>query len=313
VDFAIVAFLGGLSVFLRITRRIDIACYVGSTVIGVYFVYLFLDGSVGISATYWLYSYPILVLFMLGALRGSLLFALWMLALASTILFRDSIAVYEIYTPSLLLRFYGSMLVVYSFTLVFEWTRKQTERKLEESRSSLNDLAHRDGLTGLYNRRFLANTVSVVLDQLKRTGTELAFLMFDLDNFKAYNDTYGHRAGDAVIAGFAGILQSSLRRDTDYAFRYGGEEFALFLSSTNRKTAEEFAERILKATRDMSIPHEGSAHRVVTVSCGAVLVTIGRDTNLPVLVDAADQALYEAKSLGRNRYVFRPIEAKESP
>ena len=165
-------------------------------------------------------------------------------------------------------------------------------------------MAHRDNLSGLHNRRFLNQAVFEILRQMKRSGSTLSFLMFDLDHFKFFHDAYGHRAGDSVIAGFGGTLEASLRRDTDYAFGYGGEEFSLFLTHTNRETAISFARRFLEDTRGLGIPHVKSPHGVVMVSIGVVLAEVVSGLDLADLIPAANKALYQARDAGRDRYVL---------
>jgi diguanylate cyclase (GGDEF)-like protein len=170
---------------------------------------------------------------------------------------------------------------------------------------NLNELAIRDGLTGLYNRRYFDEVIQRVLNQVSRDGNTVAFLMADLDYFKGYNDAYGHRAGDAVLNTFASVLNALVRRKTDHAFRYGGEEFALLLSPTNRETALRFADRIINGTEDLKIPHASSPFGVLTVSVGVALVRIEKGVSMQRLIDLADQALYEAKNQGRNGRVIK--------
>ena len=119
--------------------------------------------------------------------------------------------------------------------------------------------------------------------------------MADLDYFKNYNDTYGHPAGDHLLHTFSANVTSLLRRQTDYVFRYGGEEFAFLLPSTNRETTETFACAIKQRTRDLDVPHETSPFGHVTVSVGAVYLDSDRNQTIHEIVELADQALYEAK------------------
>ena len=129
--------------------------------------------------------------------------------------------------------------------------------------------------------------------------------MLDLDYFKGYNDAYGHRAGDAVLNTFASVLNAQIRRKSDHAFRYGGEEFALLLSPTNRETALHFADQIIRDTADLNIPHDSSPFGVLTVSVGLALVEVDGMVSMQKLIDTADAALYEAKNNGRNCRVMR--------
>lgn len=203
------------------------------------------------------------------------------------------------------MRLFFSYMVVFIFTHLFESTRRTTQQKLESAMDNLNELAIRDGLTGLYNRRYFDEVIRRVLNQVSRDGNTVAFLMADLDFFKNYNDAYGHRAGDAVLNTFASVLNAQIRRKTDHAFRYGGEEFALLLSPTNRETALRFADHIIAETADLKIPHTASPFGVLTVSMGVALVEVNEEVSMQMLIDLADEALYEAKKQGRNGRVIR--------
>jgi diguanylate cyclase (GGDEF)-like protein len=161
------------------------------------------------------------------------------------------------------------------------------------------ELAVTDALTGLPNRRRLERDLRVEVNASMRYGRPLALLMIDVDHFKSYNDTFGHQAGDAALQSVARVLATGLRA-SDIAYRYGGEEFVLILRETTRSDAVVLAERIRSA-----VEHHFSAPshlRAVTISVGVA----GLPEHGPAgdtLTHAADEALYEAKSSGRNRVV----------
>jgi diguanylate cyclase (GGDEF)-like protein len=178
-------------------------------------------------------------------------------------------------------------------------TRQIGKREIAEAQ--LARLVLVDGLTGLGNRHQFDAVLDREWRRAVRTRASLAFLMIDADDFKAYNDRYGHQAGDDVLKRIARCIQGAYGRPGDLSARYGGEEFAVFLPDTDAPGAFAVAETIRRAVVALNIPHAGSAHHVVTVSIG-----VGRmsptGTALPsALVKAADSALYEAKSKGRNR------------
>jgi len=180
-------------------------------------------------------------------------------------------------------------------------------RKLQEQlrREEAEDVASRDALTGLSNRRHFDERAAAV----RAAETVVSVIMLDIDHFELFNDRYGHPAGDHCIKRVAGVLASVLRGQDDLAVRYGGEEFLLLLPGTDMESALQIAERARRAVEGLSILHEASpTGRVVTASVG---VAAGR-TGVPVveLVAAADAALYEAKRGGRNR-VFPPFIAVE--
>ena len=167
----------------------------------------------------------------------------------------------------------------------------------------LDDLARRDGLTGLPNRRHFDEVLSREWERALRTGQPLCLLLLDVDHFKAYNDHRGHLAGDACLARVAGAMQSAIRRPADLVARYGGEEFVVLLPETQLEGASDLAVRLIEMVDDLALPHGASqtaAH--VTISVG-VACLIGRAWPSPAdLLAAADEALYEAKHQGRRRH-----------
>ncbi len=169
-------------------------------------------------------------------------------------------------------------------------------RELREANEILRRMAETDGLTGIANRRRFEAALAEELRRAVRTGTTLSLGMFDVDHFKAYNDTYGHLEGDECLKKVAGILASHARRPGDLAARYGGEEFALLLPDTDPAGARARVESAAAEIRNLGIPHESSPFRVVTISAGVASAPGGRGD----LVLSADQALYAAKASGRD-------------
>jgi diguanylate cyclase (GGDEF)-like protein len=166
-------------------------------------------------------------------------------------------------------------------------------------RHSLRDLSVRDPLTGLFNRRYLAESLGRELARSQRRNLQVAVMTFDLDHFKAFNDNYGHAAGDAVLEAFARMLQSNSRNE-DIACRQGGEEFVLIMPEMALDVAERRAQEMMHTLASISIVHEGQALPSITTSIGiAIFPDHGKSADR--LLAQADQALYRAKSLGRNR------------
>jgi two-component system cell cycle response regulator len=160
------------------------------------------------------------------------------------------------------------------------------------------DLAEHDGLTGLFNRRAFDDHLARAVAREDRQGGRFALLLFDLDHFKKINDTFGHPAGDAALAGTARLLDRLLRKG-DLAARYGGEEFAAILPGSDEYGAVKMAERVRQALAGERLVFEG-ARLSVTASFGAAMwPTDGRE--VPALLGAADRALYASKQAGRNR------------
>ena len=177
-----------------------------------------------------------------------------------------------------------------------------TTRELEEKNRQLKNLANEDGLTGLFNRRFFDDTLARRIKDHSRSGAPLSLILMDVDFFKPFNDHYGHVAGDDCLRRISNLLQKLVRRTSDMAFRYGGEEFSCILPATAHPGALEIAETIRTGVENLAIPHKTSkAAEFVTVSLGVITLTDNRTISPQALTDACDQLLYEAKNKGRNR------------
>lgn len=190
----------------------------------------------------------------------------------------------------------------YSHTLEAK-VAKRTAR-LEELNKELQDLADLDGLTNVANRRRGDAYLQEVWLRLRRDELPMTMIMLDVDHFKAYNDNYGHQAGDACLIRVAEMLQSKLHRVDDLIARYGGEEFMLILPNTDYGGAVRVGEKMRAAVESLAIEHKySSVSEFVTVSAGiaTVIPTKVKTFDVEQLVHKADMALYKAKKLGRNR------------
>jgi len=179
--------------------------------------------------------------------------------------------------------------------------RKAAEEKLQAANGRLEKLATSDGLTGLANRREFDRYLHHCWQQQIRHGRHLSLLLCDVDYFKAYNDTYGHPAGDECLMAIAQALAVSARRPFDLAARYGGEEFALVLPDTQSEGALEVAGMIRDRLHHQAIPHQRSPLGIVTLSIGMATLIPSRDRPPSDLLDLADRGLYLAKQQGRDR------------
>jgi diguanylate cyclase (GGDEF)-like protein len=166
-------------------------------------------------------------------------------------------------------------------------------------RAELRAQSVRDPLTGLFNRRYLEETLAREIDRAKRKQLPLAVAMTDLDHFKRLNDTWGHEAGDQVLKFFAELLRSHFRTQ-DVLCRYGGEEFALVFPDCTTSQAEARAEDLLAALRDSEVPYGASTIREITASIGIAGFPLQGATP-DALLRGADRALYEAKRAGRDQ------------
>ncbi|MBA1321002.1 sensor domain-containing diguanylate cyclase [Pseudomonas plecoglossicida] len=204
----------------------------------------------------------------------------------------------------------GVLLVLLLGLSLFGWVvlrqlreRIVIERALHQAHQTLKDLALSDSLTGLGNRRRLDAVLDVEIARARRQGYPVALVMMDLDFFKAYNDRYGHLAGDQCLRRVAEVLGQALKRPADLAVRYGGEEFTLLLPDTDGHGAGLIVQETLQQLRRLAIEHAGSPFGVVSASAGiAVAHPAQQPISSQALVAEADAALYEAKRQGRDRY-----------
>ncbi len=180
------------------------------------------------------------------------------------------------------------------------------QQDLSSRNSELDDLARRDPLTGLANRRAYDEWIESVWESAKADRTDLGLIFIDVDNFKLYNDSYGHPDGDACLQAVATCLREQLRGTTDFVARLGGEEFAVILPGATLANCGDIAERLRSAIAELELPRGSNTEgRNVTVSVGAANVIPGvgkaaQNAGLRALVHKADQALYAAKQGGRN-------------
>ncbi|NJL23419.1 MAG: PleD family two-component system response regulator [Leptolyngbyaceae cyanobacterium SM1_3_5] len=191
----------------------------------------------------------------------------------------------------------------------------ETNQELEAANAALAELAAIDSLTNLANRRSFDDRLDWEWQRLTRQQQPLSLILADIDFFKRYNDTYGHQAGDACLQQVAQVLRSSLKRPADLAARYGGEEFTIVLPNTNLGGAEQVAEQIREQVATLAIPHAQSDRGHVTLSLGVACLIPQPDLEPIALLQMADQALYAAKSAGRDRVMAllpaQPISATE--
>ena len=186
---------------------------------------------------------------------------------------------------------------------VIESLRDMTESKL--SQEELERMAQYDGLTNLANRRAFDDRLKADWSIAERNRMPISLLFIDIDHFKEFNDTYGHQQGDDCLKAVADIISGQCLRPSDLSARYGGEEFTIILPATDKGGSHVIAERVRKAVYDLDCKHNGnSAADRITISIGsATIIPESGQVDESILVKAADEALYKAKDLGRNRVV----------
>jgi diguanylate cyclase (GGDEF)-like protein len=188
------------------------------------------------------------------------------------------------------------------FSMPILQARVRTHLELKRHRDLLENLSSLDGLTGIPNRRRFDEVARREWKQGMRDRRPLSVVLIDIDAFKAFNDTYGHLAGDDCLKQVATALSEAIRRPSDFLARYGGEEFVGLLPRTDPDGAVQVAEGMRQAVAALQISHERSPTAPhLTISLGVSTCIPALDQNLSGFVNGADQALYRAKNLGRNR------------
>ncbi len=180
-----------------------------------------------------------------------------------------------------------------------------SKNNLERENEELGALAMQDGLTGLANRRRFDEALITEFARGMRSEQALSLVMIDIDYFKKYNDTYGHQRGDVCLQAVSNALQAISKRPGDLVARYGGEEIAVLLPSTEEPGAMLVAEQMRMAIRNLALPHIASDKTIVTISVGVATMIPRRNGSVPEhLIRAADRALYTAKEQGRDQVCF---------
>lgn len=183
--------------------------------------------------------------------------------------------------------------------------RVNTHIKLYQYRKQVEYQSMTDQLTGIANRRRHDLYSITKWKEAGRLQLPFSVCMFDIDHFKAYNDTFGHPAGDKVITAVAQTLTSHLRRATDFAARYGGEEFVAVIVGGEARATFEYLVKIRQEVENLHIPHAANVSEWVTISMGGVTVIPGNNDKYADYLKIADDMLYDAKRFGRNQVVWR--------
>ena len=188
-----------------------------------------------------------------------------------------------------------------------------TQQQLLDSNRQLEMLAMKDALTGLANRRCFDEALTIEARRAQREGSTLGLLMIDIDYFKGFNDSLGHVAGDACLQAVGRLIEASVRRPSDLVARYGGEEMAVIMPNTGADGARVVAQVILDRLRQENMAHASSPFGQVTVSIGIATAQGPQLARPQALIEAADLALYDAKSTGRNRAVEQGAAVYDVP
>jgi diguanylate cyclase (GGDEF)-like protein len=190
----------------------------------------------------------------------------------------------------------GLALALATFVLMVEMSRKTAFRELEKANQTIRDIAIRDALTGVYNRRHVWSEIGKEEVRASQNLSMFCVCLVDLDKFKSINDTFGHAVGDEVLMTVAKAIESEVRQGDCFG-RYGGEEFLLLLKDTSLEGARQFSERIRERTEDLRFANF-PAISGITISVG--IAEYRKGEKFSKTIDRADKALYAAKSGGRN-------------
>ena len=189
------------------------------------------------------------------------------------------------------------------FSPVVVTARVRNQLTIKQQSDTLRQLADVDGLTGVFNRRYFNRLGEQEVRRHSRQGFSLGLALIDIDDFKAFNDLYGHLAGDDCLRAVADALTQSIRRPGEFAARYGGEEFAIILPYTAPEQLDRVGKWLCASVRSLGLNHAGSSTSdIVTVSVGLAAGVPGANTSLSEFIRTADASLYEAKSAGRSTH-----------
>ena len=209
----------------------------------------------------------------------------------------NNLLILTIVQVSLLVGVLILMLLIYYFNLL-----KKEEVTIESTQEKIIDLSIKDSLTDIYNRRYFDTYLEQILNNHTYINKYVSLILIDIDNFKKYNDTYGHSKGDDVLINVATTMNNCLNRFNDKCFRIGGEEFAILLVSDVKEIAEMFAEKIRLATQELNIEHKKNENfNKVTISVGVYTKKLNKPFDKKQFFNEADKLLYLSKESGRNK------------
>ena len=189
--------------------------------------------------------------------------------------------------------------------------RVKTHIRLKQQSDLLKSMALVDGLTGIANRRHFESSLHIGWLQSAREQSPMSMLLIDIDEFKKFNDYYGHMAGDGCLQKIAQAMAGILGRPYDLVARYGGEEFAIILPKTDHEGAKYIADQVHQAIRALNIPHTKSTTGSVTLSIGVSTIIPHYKVSADILIQHADKALYQAKENGRNKTVATDLDTND--
>lgn len=261
------------------------------------YLYLLATGGQENTGLLWCYAYPLLIFTFVGLKRG-LAYLIFIVICSVIILYvPDHPLVTHSYSDNTRSRFVGSMFFISLMSYLLELERERANAGMAKANATLEAYAVTDELTGLYNRRGINQKINYELQRSRREGSEVTVILCDVDFFKQINDQHGHDVGDAALKLLATQFTNTLRA-TDYAGRWGGEEFALVLPNTPVQEGFMLAERIRKRIAACSLVHQDLN---ISLSISSGISSSRYFDQYDELIKAIDISLYSAKKSGRNR------------
>ena len=260
----------------------------------------------------WALLFPFVAMSLCGSKKGIVLVSLFNVAAYSSALYfwlRGDIALMTFIRFVNVSLFITILVYLYEQSITLSY-RKQAilHQSLKKSIRKVEKLAVTDALTGLFNQRHFNTVYQAEFNRAKREYKPFHFAILDIDNFKRYNDTYGHEAGNRALQQVAQVLQLQTARSGDYAFRIGGEEFAIVRQSGSNERFDAYLKNIRRKIEEKEIPHSTNPPwHIVTISIGAVTVTNYHNTSLTSIYNEADKNLYQVKRNGRNSVIHTKL------
>jgi len=292
---------------MRITHSVKLASIIGT--MNTFFLFLaiiYLAKAENFTLV-WITFFPVFAIFINGYKKG-LIISVIFYSLAFLLAYQGiDIWLNGLWNSSSFIRFVaanmGMLFITYFFERSFEAAHIELmkNREIEQQYiEALEEASVKDYLTQLYNRRYLDYLFSKQFQKAKENESYFAFFILDLDNFKLYNDTYGHIEGDHALKKVADVLKKLMRRKADSAFRLGGEEFAGLLMADSQKKIHRSIEQIKNSIEALALEHKESEYGILTASIGVCVIHVFDKEDFDKMYKKADEALYQAKAQGRN-------------
>lgn len=300
-DLAAFAMAAGIGLYLWRTHDIERSARVADYGCFVAFLVLMISQAGGEYFTVWAMVYPPLALMLVGMRRGLVHVAAFFLILVTLALTNLGVWNHGNLNAVAVSNLAGAILALTGIVAIYHGAQHNAQRRVGIIRRDLENLSIRDGLTGLYNRRWFNVMLKQELARVSREQRDLVLLVIDVDHFKAYNDRFGHPVGDRALIAIAEALNGAFRRANDFVFRLGGEEFGVICHARNRAEAAAQGETARAAVEDLAIDAPEGLGGRLTVSVGVGSFSSGQDTDPETVYTEADFALYRAKHAGRNR------------